>query len=654
MSSPLFDLSARLGLAGGAETLSTLKGVEDQAKLTDAAMAGFAKTVGVDLATAMKLGSQMTAENIAILNQQYAPIQRVAAVSYEADRAFQGMARSSLFVASTGNLAGRGMAGFIANISRLIGPGSILLSALAIGGLAVDTFFNRFEKGEEKAEKAAKKAIDAILNPLTEKDEEKRRLELFHERADVLDKIAKTQERLDYSEKGGPMAVPILTLKAQLVDLKSQLDNINVNIADATRIADALSAQKAAREDTERAMADARSEIEQRAQEYQAQTDEGHLAAAKKALGFQQDAQALLAKTEASYRSMGVSADQIKKNIVDADAEMNRRLGRGGRTEQVIGAARGDKQNAKDAKDNPALDAIEAETDALIIQRQRLEQTGQQWTVAQAAVLKFADIQQRLNELMETGALDTEAMKRALGDQKTAMDEMATAGETLDQHFMGAPAGGAGPTLGDRIKTALTPDWTSIKQNWVQSLAEFGRTVGQGILNVFSNMAQGGQAAKSAFANLGKTILGGLGNLISSFGAALVPFGELMNAFKAAMMADPVFGGAVAIGVGVALMALGATLGGIVAGGGASTSAGSFSTNLGASSTITTLYGNPGTTNPLTGLPSPTGPQQPIVVNATIVGANDTNAGKQLVALLNATARTGPGGQLRSYAVQGG
>src|SRR5581483_6339025 len=100
------------------------------------------------------------------------------------------------------------------------------------------------------------------------------------------------------------------------------------------------------------------------------------------------------------------------------------------------------------------------------------------------------------------------------------------------------------------------------------------------------------------------------------------------------MTADPVFGGAVAIGIGAALVALGSTLGGIVNAQGSGNSA-IPSAYYGPASTITTLYGGPGG-NPVSGLPGPTGPQQPIVVTGNnILGTNDLGLARAIVDLAN-------------------
>ncbi|HWW84163.1 MAG TPA: hypothetical protein VNZ26_11200, partial [Vicinamibacterales bacterium] len=510
MGSPLFDLAARLGVTGASEAQAGLKGVETQAQATSAALDKVMSTADFTHSSYSELLSGQRALETSMSGQLIPAIARTTTVSFEADRAIQGMARSVLFVASTGNLAGRGMAGFIANVSRLIGPGSILLSALAIGGLAVDAFFNRFEKGEEKAEKAAKKAIDAIVNPLTEKDEEKRRLELFAKRAELEDKITTLERARSEKHAVGISDTFLTNLLSDLNQAKSDLDIVNRQIADATRIIDALSAQKAAREDAERAMADARAEIEQRAQERQTATDEGHIQQAKKALGFQQEAQALLAKAEASYRAMGVSADQIKKNIVDADAEMQRHLARGARTEAVTEAGREDRKKPEKAKQDKE-DELSHLEDRIALLREGAEVQS----TAAATLLKLSETEALLRAQLQETNLSLEERIRLGGNLDSVLEAEKVAQQTI-RSFSVPKA--SEQTLAQRIKAVLTPNWVEIKQEWIQSLGDFGRTIGQGIQNVFASLAAGGPNAKHAISNLGKTVLAGLGTMISEFG----------------------------------------------------------------------------------------------------------------------------------------
>src|SRR5581483_3767894 len=187
MGIPLFDLSARLGLLGASQVKAGLLDVNESFAMVDA----MAQKVGLSIENMAKL----SAANLQILSDAVVskfPGAKLATVSYDADRAIQGMGRSMLFVASTGNLAGRGMAGFISNVARLTGPGSILLSALAIGGLAIDTFFNRTEKGAERAERAIDKEMDAFTRAITSGS-----LEQVAKAAVEQDtKIAKLEERL--------------------------------------------------------------------------------------------------------------------------------------------------------------------------------------------------------------------------------------------------------------------------------------------------------------------------------------------------------------------------------------------------------------------------------------------------------------------------
>lgn len=288
-------------------------------------------------------------------------------------------------------------------------------------------------------------------------------------------------------------------------------------------------------------------------------------------------------------------------------------------------------------KDNPELDTIEATMTALEREREVLQQTGQEWTVAQAALMKFASIEATLNDMIAKGITDDKEYARVTGDLATAMQDFATVGATLSQHFIG---GGKGDFLG--LDKALEK-WMTVRNAFIDSIRTFGAQAAQEMVHAFARIAAGGKATP-VFKQLGETLLSGLGSMMVQQGQALITYSGIMIPL-ANMLANPFTAGPAAAIAGAALIALGSVFGSIAsamsAGGSGAVGAG-FGSFYGPSSTVTTLYSGQGpATNPVTGLPEPTGPQQPITVNATIIGPNDLGAGKQLVALLNNTAKGG-------------
>lgn len=646
---PTFDLSLLLRSQGLPEAQAGLRGVETQARATSEALDQVMKTSDFTGQSYSQLLAGQNAIEQSLKGQLIPALATTTTTARNADGALLGMSRSLLFVASTGNIAGRGMAGFLANFARFLGPGNELLAGLAIAGLAVNAFWELWERRAKKAEEATKKAIDAILNPLTEKDEERRRLELFAERAKLLDKIATLQRNIQQEETAAPhttagpggTAAFLANMRSDLAELEAKVAQINKNIADATRLETQISEHKAAVEDTERAMTDARTEIEQRAQERQSAADQGHVKAAKLALGFQEAASKMLAEAEAKYKTLGVTVDQIKKNIVDADAEMRRHLARGTRTEAVVEASREDKKK-------PAKEKVDRE-DELSHLEDYIALLGEEVDVAggaQRALLALADVETQLRARIADVIPGTAEWIRLQGELATVLEQEAKAQKNLRDTFNAKPEQ---QKLRQEAKDAAAA-LEERKRDMQSAFSSFGQSLESAWEGLWSSFGQKG-GMKHAFQNLAKTALAAVGNLFVMIGNVLAPFGALMQSFAAALAANPLLSGPVGIAVGLALIALGSALGAAVSAGTSGQSVSPASSYFGPASTITTLYGGSGG-NPVTGLPNPTGPQQPITVHVgPVIGPNDLGAFRSIVDGVNAAARAGYA--LKSYAVKG-
>jgi hypothetical protein len=92
------------------------------------------------------------------------------------------------------------------------------------------------------------------------------------------------------------------------------------------------------------------------------------------------------------------------------------------------------------------------------------------------------------------------------------------------------------------------------------------QTIGDAIFNGFQ-AAFGGEGLGGIFAALGKTVLAGLGRMFIDLGMAMISFGTIMTALRAALL-NLFTSGPAALAAGAALVALGSTFTAIASGGG--------------------------------------------------------------------------------------
>lgn len=99
--------------------------------------------------------------------------------------------------------------------------------------------------------------------------------------------------------------------------------------------------------------------------------------------------------------------------------------------------------------------------------------------------------------------------------------------------------------------------------------ATLGQGLGQTLAGSFATGLSAAMSGKNPFVAFGKSVLSGLGSLFSQMGEKLVGYGLIMLKLLP-FLSNPFTSGPAAIAAGVALMALGATLGGIAHGSGGS------------------------------------------------------------------------------------
>jgi hypothetical protein len=111
--------------------------------------------------------------------------------------------------------------------------------------------------------------------------------------------------------------------------------------------------------------------------------------------------------------------------------------------------------------------------------------------------------------------------------------------------------------------------WDKIEAEAAQrqeQLAQRFRNIGTSLASVLSGAMEAAFASKHPLKAFGKAVLAGLGSIFTEMGQAMILASPLFMALNAAM-SNPFTSGPALLAVGVAMVALGATLGGIAKGG---------------------------------------------------------------------------------------
>lgn len=160
--------------------------------------------------------------------------------------------------------------------------------------------------------------------------------------------------------------------------------------------------------------------------------------------------------------------------------------------------------------------------------------------------------------------------------------------------------------------------------------AGIANTIGDAVYNAFA-AAFNGEGLGGIFKAFGKTILAGLGDIMTQQGQALLTYGITMQA-AAIGLSNPFTAGPAAIAAGLALIALGSAFGAIAKGGGGRGTAQSGAFRERPGEVVTRLKFVDRTGRPVESM-------RPVTVNATIIGTRDPKAQREIVELIQNAAR---------------
>lgn len=286
---------------------------------------------------------------------------------------------------------------------------------------------------------------------------------------------------------------------------------------------------------------------------------------------------------------------------------------------------------------------------------------------AQGVLQDIAAVRQQVEQDVQRGILSQadgqriilDAERARLGVLSTIADRMEQFAEALkDPELLAAvralrgELGGLAIEITPNVRLAQTRD--QLKQSIDEQFANIGPALG-GILATAL-----GTAFAEGTGRAGDVLLGALGGLFQQMGSALITYGMTMVKLLPALE-NPFLSGPAAIVAGGLLVALGGTLSGIAGGRGTSSRGSGVSITsdtgpvtipigtfgLGRSSRALDSLGrsSPALTTPF--VPEAVQPVQPVVFNATFVGARDLRVQREFAQIAERAVR-------RGYRVGGG
>lgn len=235
---------------------------------------------------------------------------------------------------------------------------------------------------------------------------------------------------------------------------------------------------------------------------------------------------------------------------------------------------------------------------------------------------------QRLEELLRTERNTPTSKKPAADPMTDAERRMKALQRQLYNILAGAPG-------------ELTVDlFSAIGQKIADGTVSIGEKMRQAFGNLFGNIGQ--SLIQNGFQQLGDHLLKQYGGLLLRMGKTTGVFGKLLTKLSAAL-ANPLIAGPAMIAIGAAMVAFGSAMGGIGRGGTGDVLGGTIG-GLG-------IGGEPQDTlfrfadrpyqSPSTAGAALENAASPVVVNATIIGANDPQAQREIGKLVDNAARRG-------------
>lgn len=580
-----------------------------------------------------------------------------AGAAGQAERGLLGMSRSLLFVASTGNLAGRGMASLIARMGLM--SGNALAAAAGIGLLAVGALFEHWEKGAEKADTASNRAFENLKRLVAEGTFEEINSQLTDEIA-KLDIVLEKQSRVEAEaarQRGGaagglfPGAGEAANAGREDAEKETETQKA---IVGQLNLGLQLNIQQAGVKEsmaaTDKRAAEDRALIERDAGELQTQIDAKHMdavkliradmAAAKADLSIMEQAERSLA--QASFAPLA-SSDTARRQR-EADAEMKRRMDEAAKQADIAKAGRDDAKK-------PPKEKAQADDDTQLARHIQLlgEGASMQETAAKS-LLELSTLQFQLTDALKDGNLTFEQRILLSGQLQTVTEEIAKAQRTLRADVnekaqikdlteaariveLNAQAVPQLQAAEARLRAELASGTLTLAQyvqKWKElqtvqkSLGEFNlkqftadlktnlggqlnesfatigmratQTLGQAIETGLQTLMHTGSIGK-AVTEFGKQALSGFGNMMIQQGEQLLVYGAVMTGLAPAL-ANPFTAGPAALHAGAALLALGAafaTIAGAMSSGNTTGSGGAaFTDAYSPTSRISTVYSGPG------------------------------------------------------------
>jgi hypothetical protein len=223
-------------------------------------------------------------------------------------------------------------------------------------------------------------------------------------------------------------------------------------------------------------------------------------------------------------------------------------------------------------------------------------------------------------------ALDEVALKTALQQTNLTLEERKTLLSALK---------GVEEAQGDFSMQAaeqVKQDLKSAQETVQKDINSFGVNTGMALNTALDAGMKAAFSGKDPMKAMGTAMLSSMGTIFSQMGDAMVKQGIIMMGMDAAV-ADPITSGPASIAVGLLLSALGATLGGIMQGGGSGSSSGAAATGT---QTINTTYFQTGAGGEASGV-TPAGPGP----NITVIGPNDPEAQRQIGKMMRNIAGRG-------------
>ena len=298
-----------------------------------------------------------------------------------------------------------------------------------------------------------------------------------------------------------------------------------------------------------------------------------------------------------------------------------------------------------DATRTAGLDALAQAHVELVAQLATLAEGTKEYMIVErdlkevqvATIMALEEQTKEDEKALRNGANRSEVLRRLAADEAALKKAMQDTNLTLGQRdSLEKAAQDAAEAHGDFSKAIadnIHQELLSAQMQVRMDIANFGNNTISSIESSLEAAVKAGFAGKDPFKAMGNAMLSSMGSIFSKMGTAMISSGTIMTTFEPAL-ADALTSGPAAVAVGALLVALGATLGGIMQGDSGSSGGANYSKN--APQTTNTTYfqtgagGEAGNVQP-----------QPNYPPVTIIGHNDPQAQRDLGRMMQNMASRG-------------